>query len=264
MRTPGKIEAMEALPPRAGHGPRPMRWLSLVLGFLVISPAAHASLATTLAVKCELELSGGQRVSGFVEWGADAGCKDPELTDAKFLKSVRTLWDESSPKTLTVYTSVYPLRYRPKSPGKVGGHILEARVSFLGFLGSEARELDRRSIVKAHIRECVESSGVAPILVLNKKEIDLLRKPAEAWFSEECYPAGNVSLISYNKKWDTAAKLGSLLKEFVKTVGTGRNYCEDPGPDAFWSPIFIDGAESKFKRAYDAQNVLLLIYHVQD
>ena len=177
-----------------------MKRLALVLGLLGISSSTDAGLATTLALRCELGLSDGRRVSGFIEWGAENGCKDRDLADAKFLKAVRTIWEPSSPEPLIVYSIAPPLRYRPKGPGKVGGRILEARASFLGFLDSEARKIDRRSIVKAHVRECLESSGVAPMLVLTKKELDLLRRPAHAWYSQECYLAGNVSLISDNKK----------------------------------------------------------------
>lgn len=239
----------------------------------------YADIPITYVVNSELELSNGTKISGFLESGGYGGCKyskkekqwkifvfesdsgkEVSLTDEYFFKH----FIQNKNELFSIYRKIYNLSYLPKSRNKI---ISEAsaqdfmRTSFTGVLDSEEVKINPLLVKSARVLKCKELN-VAPVVILNKEELDLLMKPSNAFFSVEHYPDGNVSLISYNSQWDTPDKLQTLLKEFIakqKPVKRPEDYDEDP---YYWYPIYV--YEDEFRQQFLPKKIVLLIYHVTD
>lgn len=252
--------------------------LSMIL-LMSLSSFSYASLPNLFFIECELELKNGSKVTGFLEaW--DDGCEYSKekkayiiddyggegkllLTDDYLLK--RYLHKEDGPSSIEIYKEIHELHYLPKLKSKINDDTYIPRISSVGIRDSDVIEINNNMIRKAHVIKCIilKDEVFADPLILNKRELEALEKPAKAFFSVENYPDGVVSLISYNPDWDTPDKLKSLLKKFINTKKFVKlDYGEDP--NAWWNPIYKEEDEKEFRQQYLPKDIILLIYHVQD
>jgi hypothetical protein len=242
----------------------------VVLLCVILCPRSEASLPSTLMVKCELELKGGEKVEAWLPYYTDGECRfleaegvyeiEPEggervkLTERYvFDNLLPLLWGDEGRER--AYRRLFRLHYLPERADRAA-YEQEVRISFAGVLAAEEVWLpwSKDGIDRVRVLECVELN-IAPVVVLDRQELALLKKPALAFFSVEQYPEGNVSLMSYNPRYDTPAKLESLLRRFVEG--------KPPVGDAeWWSPIYK--AKYDFVDEYLPQDIVLLIYSVTD
>lgn len=272
--------------------------LSVCFAFSIIGSCllVRADLPTMFAVKLSFELKNGSKVSGFFPAGAYGGCRyskerkqyltqnpsssgEAEIELGKYLMgNIRDLW---SSEVLDIYRNIYKLNYLPVNKKKrhcgEGEYANDCqstgRISFVGVLKSEGTQVKASSIKNIKVESCQDFPGeVAPTVELqNNTELELLKTPAKAFYTVEHFPEGNVSLISYNDKFDTPEKLKLLLKDFLKNNLSEKLYksgesCpwndEKHAEECWWDGIY--SREKEFKKKYSQQNIILLIYHVTD
>jgi hypothetical protein len=113
------------------------------------------------------------------------------------------------------------------------------------------------------VLSCQHLNQVAPILdFISDKEASRLSSPALAMFTDEVYPQGVVSLISYNPKFGSFYKLDKLLSEFSEKYPA---FPETNEPATGSSRLFsIYEHEKEFRKDFLPEGVILLVYHVAD
>lgn len=247
---------------------------------------SYASLPTNYSLKSELELMDGTKMIGII-LDTGNGCMEstaenkimvgniwawPEennvpLTDEFFLERfVRhpIIYDENGevtskiPDTFIMYKKIHKFNYFPKEKENAFCH---NRMACWATLKSDEIEIKRSSVKKIHALSC-EELGDAPVLEdLDEKQIQLLQKPAEAFFDVE-QEGVTVNLISYNSKFNTTQKLQDLIKDFLKKRGQ-KDKLNKAGSQEEFDFSQIANYEKEF-RASLPEDIQLLIYHVTD
>ncbi len=207
----------------------------------------------------------GETPLPFIYAPFEDGKRIPELpVDGKFVmeKFVRSGSPEGAEpddpeyRQLEVHPEIFSLDYFPRSDDRIFTDC-EGRIARSGFLASDTIKVEKSLIKDVRVFGC-RTGNVPPLLSLVPDELELLRKPAEAMFTVEEYPAGVVSLISYNKEYSSPKALENLLRKFV----SGRKANEEDGAKEWWAPIY--SGEEEFREYVLPDDVLLFIYHVAD
>ncbi|MBI4125666.1 MAG: hypothetical protein HY466_07045 [Deltaproteobacteria bacterium] len=247
----------------------------LFLSQLGMISLCYADIPETFIIKTDLEMKNGRTTSGFLESSGYGGCvkkgnqyvvrgdnfEKVVLNDEAFLKR---FIKKGADEEVALFQKIYSIAYIPEKRDKIccdgADYLLEKRTSFTATLESERIKVNLATVKKAHIVSC-QVIGVAPVVVLNKKELTLLQKPAIALFVDENYSTcGHISLASYNSQWDTPQKLQTLFKKYL----SDQKILQPEGADAPWWRGICEHYYDHFRKEFLPKNIVLLIYQVTD
>ena len=243
------------------------------------STCALASLSEPTIIKVEATYKNSKKQVGYIETWYDINCQpsknsktsglevdeyEPNRETWKKLKRTDLIKLLRSPdKKIYVYQKIIKLNYFPEASKKqLRSSNEELRLSQWAW-SSEHQVVETKNIVKLSVLSCHHLNQVAPILdFISDKEAKRLSSPALAMFTDEVYPEGVVSLISYNPKFDSFDKLDKLLSEFSEKYPA---FPDTPQPDTGSLRLFsIYQHEKEFRKDFLPEGVILLIYHIQD
>lgn len=198
----------------------------------------------------------------YAEMDGDGTMREEPVNGEFFLKKFVRAADgggsDESRTRIHVFKNIHELRYKPELEQSVMCDQIE-RNSFMGALDTDFAGIEKSRLKSVRVLD-VREGGIAPLLVLKSDELERLGKPAKALFSVENSPEGVVALVSYSNNYSTPQKLEALLKGFAES----RKSAEIPADAGWWYPIYEKGAEQEFRQTVLPQDVVLLIYHVQD
>ncbi|MFW2331630.1 MAG: hypothetical protein ACN4E2_04975 [Nitrospinota bacterium] len=249
--------------------------LFLILTFTCITilnvPPAISSVAETYYAEAMVSLKGDSNSKPFtiqlINYG---GCqfnektkkafsmglsedKPVELSSKQVLKNALPRYGE-----IFLYSGLTKLNYLPRQLSK---RKIEAggidRMAFYAAAKESTKRVKTSDITNIKVTSC-QNIGTAPIITVASSEIERLKGASVAILSVEHYPEGVVSLVSYNKDYDTPGKLEKLLKDYVKKKHTA----DKPKTSSWWYPIYDNEKEFRDKKL--PKDVILLIYHVTD
>jgi len=236
-------------------------WVQKSFADLVVS-----DLPVSFYMKSEITLKNGDVLSGYILRGAYGGCEVneqgvPRVIDYRTYKEININDIDFIPyyfedRPFPFYDNVYKLLFEE-------GEDISPRIAHYAFLETEKKILKSEDIKEAKVINC-QNTEIAPILELkSQEELNLLLTPALANFNHELYYAGVVSLISYNKDYDTRDKLEKLLINFAKTKN--ENLVDDIESPNYWMNLIYDKEnEKEFREKFLPKNVFLYMYGVPD